>query len=258
MESQYRKALKSLPLGGIQYHSSVGSTNDEALVLAAQNAPDLTLIIANEQTQGRGRMGRQWFTPPNSALAMSLILRPTHSEKSLPSRATGLLAVALTEALQELGLSPRIKWPNDVLIDGQKVAGILVESVWLGDELDALILGLGVNVLHASVPPAKQLGFPTTSIEDETGMYINRAKLLTSILSRVLKWRPKLGTEVFLKAWEENLAFFGQQVQVKTGEGEKTTGEVVGLAMDGGLLLRNEYGKSVTVHFGEVHLRPLP
>ena len=170
---------------------------------------------------------------------------------------TGLLALSLSESLLELGLDPQIKWPNDVLLSGQKVAGILVESSWTGEALDALILGMGVNVLTASVPPDDQLRFPATSVESELRHPIERTDLLRNILSRVLDWRPNLGSDAFIQAWEERLALRGQQVQVE-GSGEGTvTGELLGLEPDGDLSLRTAHGKTITVHFGEVHLRPL-
>lgn len=257
MKAQYLDKLSSLPLGSFHYYDTIGSTNDEAFAWASKGAPDLSLIVADEQTSGRGRMARKWFTPPHSALAMSLILRPTSTERAHPSRMTGLLALSLTESLLELRLNPQIKWPNDVLLSGRKVAGILVESSWTGDTLDALILGMGVNVLDASIPPADKLLFPATSIETELGHPIHRAELLRDILTGVLEWRSKLGSDAFLKAWEEKLAFRSQQVQVEERSGETLIGELIGLESDGSLRLCNEHGKSVTVHFGEVHLRPL-
>jgi BirA family biotin operon repressor/biotin-[acetyl-CoA-carboxylase] ligase len=258
MESlYYQDKLSSLNLGSFRFYNSLGSTNDEALTWASTGAPDLSLIVADEQISGRGRMDRKWFTPPHSALAISLILRPTPMERTNPSRTIGLLALSLTESLLELGLNPQIKWPNDVLLSGRKVAGILVESSWMGDTLDALILGMGVNVLKASMPPANQLLFPATSIETELGHVVERTELLKNILTRILAWRPKLGTDAFINAWEKNLAFRGQQVQVEEGSGKTIIGELLGLESDGSLHLRDEHGKSVTVHFGEVHLRPL-
>ncbi len=257
MKSQYRSAIEKLPLGSFRYYHTIGSTNDVALEWASQDAPDLSLIIADEQTSGRGRMDRQWFTPPNSALAMSLILRPTRIESAHPSRATGLLAVSLTKSLIELGLNPQIKWPNDILLTGRKVAGILVELVWTGTELDALVLGMGVNVLSASVLPSDQLLFPATCIEAELKRQVERADLLKDILINVTNWRSKLGTAEFLKTWEANLAFRGQQVQVEERNGKTITGEIIGLEPDGSLCLRNMHGKSEIVHFGEVHLRPV-
>jgi BirA family biotin operon repressor/biotin-[acetyl-CoA-carboxylase] ligase len=256
-KTQLEKNLLHLPLGAIRYYDTIGSTNDDALTWASQGAPDLSLIFADEQTSGRGRMERKWFTPPRSALALSLILYPTAMEQAHPSRTTGLLALSLTEALLTLGLDPQIKWPNDVLLRGKKVAGILVETAWTGEKMDALVLGMGVNVLSTSVPPADQLLFPATSIESELGHPIEQAELLKDILIRLLDWRPNLGTEAFLKAWEEHLAFRGQQVRVEVGSGKPFLGELLGLESDGSLRLRNENGKTVTVRFGEVHLRPL-
>jgi len=255
-ETELQKQLSNLSLSAFRYYDSVGSTNNEALRWVSQGAPDLSLVVADEQTGGRGRMDRRWFTPPNSALAMSLILRPTQDEHAHPSRMTGLLALSLTESLLELGLVPQIKWPNDVLLGGKKVAGILVESTWTGERLDAFVLGMGVNVLEKSVPLAEQLLFPATSIETELGHQVERTSLLRSILEGALKWRPLLSTGGFLKAWEDNLAFRGQQVQVEGGSEETIIGELLGMASDGSVRLRDDRGKFVTVQFGEVHLRP--
>jgi BirA family biotin operon repressor/biotin-[acetyl-CoA-carboxylase] ligase len=256
-EIQLEQYLSPIPLSALRHYDTISSTNDEALAWASQGAPDLSLIIADEQTSGRGRMNRKWFTPPHSALAMSLILSPTTIERMHPARTTGLLALSLAESLLKLGLVPQIKWPNDVLLTNRKVAGILVESSWLGEELDALVLGLGVNVLNVSVPPAEQLSFPATSIETELGHPIERMELLRDILLRALDWRPNLGTDAFLESWEGSLAYRGQQVHVEGRSEGPVIGEVLGLDTDGGLRLRDEHGKSVTVQFGEVHLRPL-
>lgn len=257
MESIYRSAIKNLSTGGFRYYRTIGSTNDEAHEWVSNNAPDFSLIIADEQTSGRGRMNRKWYTPPNSALAMSLILRPTKVEELHPTHATGLLAIALTETLQTLELSPKIKWPNDVLLAGRKVAGILVESHWTDGKLEALILGMGVNVRKASVPPENQLSFPATCIEKELGFVIERVELLKGILSNVRKWRPKLGKQDFIEEMETNLAYLGNQVQVQNSNGKSIAGKILGLEPDGSLLLEDTDGKSFCMHFGEVHLRPL-
>ncbi|MFL7869121.1 MAG: biotin--[acetyl-CoA-carboxylase] ligase [Anaerolineales bacterium] len=256
-QTEIERELSSLPLSALRYFDTIGSTNDEALAWASQDAPDFSLVIADEQTSGRGRMDRKWFTPPGAALALSLILRPTNVERAHPSRMTGLLALALVESLLQLGLAPQIKWPNDVLLAERKVAGILVESSWVGARLDAMILGMGVNVLNAAIPPADQLLFPATSIETELGHTVERSSLLREILTSVHGWRPKLGTDAFLKAWDENLAFHGQQVQVEGRSGDPIIGELLGLEADGSLRLQNELNRSITVRFGEVHLRLL-
>jgi BirA family biotin operon repressor/biotin-[acetyl-CoA-carboxylase] ligase len=256
-EAEYKRYLSSLTIGALRYYDTTGSTNDDALAWASKGAPDMSLLIANEQTNGRGRMDRKWFTPPQSALAMSLILRPSSSERAYPARTTGLLALSLISSLRKLGLKPQIKWPNDILLRGRKVAGILVETIWIGEELNALVLGMGINVLQASVPPPNQLNFPATSIETELGYPVERIELLRDILASAIGWRPKLGTSSFLTAWEENLAYRRQQVQVERGGNKTVVGELTGLNPDGSLRLIDQHGKTVTVQSGEVHLRPV-
>jgi BirA family transcriptional regulator, biotin operon repressor / biotin---[acetyl-CoA-carboxylase] ligase len=256
-EGRLQKALSSLPLGGLRYFDSIGSTNDDALSWAAEGGPDLSLVISNEQTAGRGRSGRKWITPPGSAVAFSLIMRPTPGELEYPARITGLGALALLDTLRSIRLFPQIKWPNDVLVNGRKVAGILVESQWLGDILQASILGIGVNVLNGSSPPPESAAFPATCIEDELKHPLDRAVLIKDILSAILNWRDKIGGEEFLEAWEDSLAFRGQQVQVTGDTQLSLTGELIGLEQNGNLRLRTPDGYIQRCQFGEIHLRPV-
>jgi BirA family transcriptional regulator, biotin operon repressor / biotin---[acetyl-CoA-carboxylase] ligase len=257
-EGQLRQALAHLSLGGgLRYFEKIGSTNDEAQAWASQGAPDWTLLVADEQTAGRGRTGRKWLTLPGTALAFSLILRPSTDEQKFPARVTGLGALAVVDALEKLGINAQVKWPNDVLIDGRKAAGILVKSVWAGDSLEALIVGIGINVLAASVPPMDQLLFPATSIENALGHSADRIELLSSVLAALKRRRAQLAREEFLRAWEGALAFRGEQVEiVKDGE-QPLRGSLLGLETDGSLVLMVN-NKRMTVHFGEVHLRPAP
>lgn len=255
--TEVKKSLSRLPLGDIKYFESLGSTNDEALAWAATDAPDLSLVIADEQTAGRGRLNRKWFTPSGTALAFSLILCPTTDEKLHLTRIVGLAALALAESLQRRGMAAQIKWPNDVLILGRKVSGILVESVWSGDDVDCVVIGMGVNVLKGSVPPAEVLQFPATSLEDELGQTLERTEVLYDILAALLELRPRMGTSEFIAQWNSLLAFHGERVQVETGTTPAVMGHVSGLDSDGSLRLQNDHGESMTVRFGDVHLRPL-
>ncbi|MCI0550877.1 MAG: biotin--[acetyl-CoA-carboxylase] ligase [Anaerolineae bacterium] len=255
--NELNKALSKLPLGDIKYFESIGSTNDEALAWAANDAKDLSLVIADEQTAGRGRLDRKWFTPPGTALAFSLILRPTTDERPHLSRIVGLAALAVADALRTRRLTPQIKWPNDVLLLGHKVAGILVESVWSGEDIDCVVIGVGINVLKGSVPPADLLHFPATSLEDELGYPPDRLEVLFDILSNLIDMRPQLGTEEFLNRWGEALAFLGEQVQIEVGSEPPILGQLLGLESDGSLRLRDGHDKTVAVRFGDVRLRPL-
>jgi BirA family biotin operon repressor/biotin-[acetyl-CoA-carboxylase] ligase len=254
-ENNLQKTLSGLPLGRLRYFDSIGSTNDEALAWAAQGARDLSIIIADEQSAGRGRLKRKWFTPKGTALAFSLILHPSTAERSYPARTVGLGALALASACLGLGLRAQIKWPNDVLLDGKKVAGILVESAWTGDALDALVLGLGVNVLTVSVPPEDQVIFPATSLESELGQSVDRVDILRATLSALLLWRSKLATDEFLKAWEDALAFRGKQVQIFKDNESPLMGELLGLAPDGALRLREANNNILAIQCGEIRLR---
>ncbi|MEW5940406.1 MAG: biotin--[acetyl-CoA-carboxylase] ligase [Chloroflexota bacterium] len=296
-QTSLQKRLASLPLGELRYFDSVGSTNDLALAWATEGAPDLSLILADEQTQGRGRAGRKWITPRGTALAFSLILRPAltptpvsdrptgrgesdlalrHSLRSqgnapglvserptgmgeAVSLLTGLGAVALVDALKKYGLAAQIKWPNDVLLNRKKCAGILVESVWTGEALDASVVGMGVNALAGAVPPAEDLLFPATSVEEALGRPADRLDLLYEILAALLARRPRLASPAggeLAEAWEEALAFKEEPVRVEGGSGETLEGRIAGLESDGALRLQTSRDKIVTVHFGEMRLRP--
>jgi BirA family biotin operon repressor/biotin-[acetyl-CoA-carboxylase] ligase len=257
-ERKLAAALHGLGLGGLRFLSSTGSTNDEALAWAAEGAKDLSLVFADEQTAGRGREGRKWFTPPGSALAFSLILRPTGLERELVGRYSGLGALALVRALEKKpGIRAQIKWPNDVLINEKKAAGILVETVWLGDEVDSVVLGMGVNVAPESVPPPEGLNFPATCVQTEGVIAIPRLVLLKNLLAELISLRASLASDEFLQAWEAALAFRGQTIRVWVGEMEPVSGEIAGLEADGGLRVRLDTGEIRAIRFGEVHLRPL-
>jgi BirA family biotin operon repressor/biotin-[acetyl-CoA-carboxylase] ligase len=258
-EHSLNKKLSKLNIGGLRYFDSIGSTNDEALAWAATGAPDVSVVIADEQTQGRGRLNRKWFTPKGSGLAFSLILRPSVFADLRPhlSRTVGLAALSIAESCSKLGLAPRIKWPNDILLNGKKTAGILIENVWSGDDVDSLVIGMGINVYKASVPPAEILHFPATSLEDELGKEPPaREEIVFDILNAFLRWRERVGTDELIHAWEEILAFRGEQVQVQAGGESQTTGELIGLESDGSLSLRDAHDKSVIIRFGDVSLRP--
>ncbi len=255
-EIKLNKLLSKLPIGKLKYFDSAGSTNDEALAWAANDAKDLSLVVADKQTAGRGRLNRKWFTPPGTALAFSLILRPSKAERPHLSRMVGLAALSITDSLLARGLSPQIKWPNDILLNGRKVAGILIESVWSGEDVDCIVIGMGVNILKGAVPDTDMLLFPATSLEDMPGYPVERAEVLHDILAALIILRPQLSTDEFMAKWEELLAYRGRQVQVQMGSEGSVIGNITGLETDGSLQLRDQSGKSLTVQFGDIRLRP--
>jgi BirA family transcriptional regulator, biotin operon repressor / biotin---[acetyl-CoA-carboxylase] ligase len=254
-EHSLKKSLSKLNIGDLRYFDSIGSTNDEALAWAGAGARDLSIVIADEQTQGRGRLDRKWFTPKGSGLAFSLILRPSKTLRPHLSRTVGLAALSMAESCLGLGLAPRIKWPNDILLNGKKTAGILIETVWTGEDVDSLVIGMGLNVYKISVPPAELLMFPATSLENELGQEAPpREEILFSILKAFIHWRERMGTDELIHAWDEMLAFRDEQVQA--GGEPPVTGVLLGLESDGSLRLRDAHDKSVIIRFGDISLRP--
>ena len=257
-ESSLKRSLSKLNLGGLRYFDSIGSTNDEALAWAASGAKDLSLVIADEQTRGRGRLDRKWVTPKSSALAVSVILRPSASARPHLSRTVGLAALSIADACLKLGLSPKIKWPNDILVNGKKLAGILIESVWSGEDVDSLVIGMGINVHAASLPPADMLQYPATCIEEHLdGKLPAREEILREIMNAFLTWRERIGSDELVKAWEEKLAFRGEQVQILAGDAAPVFGRLDGLESDGSLRLLDEHDNFVIIRFGDVSLRPI-
>jgi BirA family biotin operon repressor/biotin-[acetyl-CoA-carboxylase] ligase len=250
--------LDGLPVPHIRYFESIGSTNDEALAWAADGADDGCLVVADLQTQGRGRLGRHWVTQSGAALAFSLILHPRQEELPHLGFFSPLGAMAISQALEEnLGLDPQIKWPNDVLLGRRKAAGILVEAAWVGDSLQGMVIGIGLNVSRAAVPPAEALRFPATSVEESAGRPVDRLELLRAILSALFAWRPRLASQAFRQGWEQRLAFREEWVQVEEGGTESAaSGQVVGIDAQGGLLLRDAAGAVRSIAVGDVHLRP--
>lgn len=254
-QPELESILSNLNLKDIRFFDSIGSTNDEALAWTKEGAGDLSLVVADEQTLGRGRLDRRWFTPPRTALAFSLILRPTPNEKPFLSRIVGLAALAVADALQMLSLDPQIKWPNDILLNGRKLAGILIEATWIEEEVSSLVIGMGINVAKAAVPTTDILGFPAISLESVLGYVPDRKVLLHAILTNIITLRPHMGTDSFMSAWEKKLAYYGRQVRVEMGGEKSVSGRVDGLEPDGSLRIKNDDGKSISVRFGDVRLR---
>jgi BirA family biotin operon repressor/biotin-[acetyl-CoA-carboxylase] ligase len=264
--------LADLPIGGLRYFDRVGSTNDEAIRWVEEGAADLSIVIADEQTAGRGRRNRNWFTPNGAALAFSLILRPplytTLDSSHLPlspgyvSRLTALGALSISDALWErYHLDGKIKWPNDVLVDDRKLAGVLVETTWIGYQLTASVLGMGINVAPASVPAEHSLTTPATCVETALGRRVSRQNLLQCVISQVIKWRLYLDSDIFQQAWENKLAYRGKWVNINPENGIKDQppqeGQVLGLDQDGFLILRSQEGYLFTLQSSAYRITPI-
>lgn len=260
MADELETRMIGLPVQ-VRRYTSISSTNDAALDWAMHGSPDYGLVFADHQIAGRGRFNHTWITQPGAALAFSLILHPKPAETKIASLFSPLAALALCEALQKFPALRRpkaceIKWPNDILIHGRKTAGVLVESIWLGNKMHSAIIGMGVNIKPEAVPPARDLAFPATCVEAEAGTAVDRFDLLHDIVERMVALRAILLEKEFIDRYEHLLAFKGQKVNIMDEKKVTASGIVSGIASNGDLLLEDETGQMVSTITGDVHLRP--
>ena len=216
--------------------ATVDSTQRVAFELAEGGASDGTVVVADTQTAGRGRRGRAWHDAPGDGLLVSIVLRPRLSVADLP-KLSFAAAVAVAEALDlTTGLTTRLKWPNDVLVNGRKLAGILLESRIVANPL--VVAGIGINMRQRSFPA--DLAGTATSVDLEGGRAVEGEELLEAVLDAFDRWRSRLESEGFapLRArWLALADTIGREVTV----GEHV-GVAVDLAVDGALVLRQRGG----------------
>ncbi len=239
-ENRIRSAVGERPF---RWYAQIGSTNAEALAWLHDGAPAGALVLADEQLQGRGRHGRGWHTPAGAALAVSLILLPAVEE--LPHM-TMLGALAIAELASAVGARDvSLKWPNDVLVGGRKLAGVLCEAVWQGDQLTGAVLGMGINVRVDFRGSA--LEGQATSLETECGRSLERAQLLVHLLERVEHWLGQADSEGIYHTWRARLCLPTEPVLINGLRGVPE-----GVAPDGALILRDADGALHQLHGGEL------
>ena len=237
----------------VYYDETTTSTMERAKREAEAGAPEGAVAIAEEQTKGRGRMGRSWISPPGVNLYFTIMLRPALEQlRPLPV----IAPLAVCEAIEETtALLPRIKWPNDVLIDGSKVAGVLAESEVTGEDVRFVLVGTGINVNldAAAYPEIREIA---TSLRAELGRDVSREEVLAATLTHFERLYQALRRgEVVSMPWKQRLDTLGKQVRVETAAGGVHEGVAVEADSDGSLIVRRDDGSHVRVDAGEVTLR---
>jgi birA, biotin-[acetyl-CoA-carboxylase] ligase region len=254
--SALKYALSDIQLGGLRAFDTIGSTNDEAIAWADAGCADFSLVIADEQTRGRGRFDRRWVTRPGASLAFSLILTPSPAELPLLPLFAPLCGLAIWQALKDrYGIPTEIKWPNDILLHRRKCSGILVEAAWNGSRLQAVVLGIGINIREDSIPPADLQMFPASFLNSASDLPIDRFELLAAVLHTIHAWRPKMGSPEFYQTWQVHLAFKGEQVAIVQSPKPSIIGVIEGIDGAGRLVLRESDDKLQYIEVGDVHLR---
>lgn len=233
----------------IFHHDSLGSTMDEARKLAEQGAPEGTVVIAEEQTAGRGRFNRTWVSPRGQNLSFSVLLRPTPAQ--LPSmNMAATLAVARAVA-SVTGRETAVKWPNDVRIDGRKISGILIETAIEAGEVKYAIVGIGVNV---NMDPSRfpEIASIATSVFSETGNKADRTEVLRLVLKNFDDlYRTVKGGGSLTQEWAAILETLGRMVQVRWLD-QVVEGKAESIDEQGNLIIKRPDGSTFTAVAGEV------
>jgi len=235
------------------YDASVPTTMDVARREAQAGAAEGAIAIAEEQTAGRGRMGRSWVSPPGVNLYFTLILRPTVEQlRYLPV----IAPLAVCQAIEETtGLFPRIKWPNDVAINDKKVCGVLTQSEIADGAVLCALIGPGINV-NIDVAAHEEIRDIATSLRAELGREVGREEVLAATLNHLETLYQALRRgEVVSIAWKHRLDTLGKHVRVSGPRGPIDQGVAVDADSDGSLILRRDDGSHVRIEAGEVTLR---
>jgi BirA family biotin operon repressor/biotin-[acetyl-CoA-carboxylase] ligase len=230
--------------------AETASTNDVAREQARRGVKSGFLVAASRQTAGRGRLGRNWESPPERGLYVSIVLRPDLALADV-GKLTILSSVATVDAVEAVGgLRPQIKWPNDLLIGGRKLAGLLIETEHRAGRVGFAVIGIGLNVRHERADFSPEVRELATSLYLATGHLYRRADLLVALL-KAFEQRLSRPFAETREAWTASSLTLGQQVTLTTARGRKH-GQALGLDESGALLMRTDSGQIETVTAGDM------
>jgi BirA family biotin operon repressor/biotin-[acetyl-CoA-carboxylase] ligase len=239
----------------VHYVPVLGSTNSHAKELARRGEAEGALVVTERQTEGRGRLGRQWHSPPGVNLLFSVLFRPPFSMDRVFSL-TMLVAASLVDAIHAMsGLNTLIKWPNDIYCHGKKMAGILTEFSTEGRAIEYVVVGTGLNV-NWDLRDQPELEHSATSLMNELGYPVSRVTLLSYFLELLEKnyGLILMGNDALIRdQWNRCSMVIGRQVLIDP-EGEKKKATVTGIDRNGALLIEEEDGRSASIVCGDVQV----
>jgi BirA family transcriptional regulator, biotin operon repressor / biotin---[acetyl-CoA-carboxylase] ligase len=256
-EAEIRAVMQNGLIGSrLVIEQETVSTNIDAFRLAEAGAQEGTVVIADRQTSGKGRLGRQWVSPGGVNLYCSVVLRPPLMPYEAP-QLTFLSAVAVAKAIEiTTDLKPTIKWPNDILLDGSKVAGLLNEMSAETDRVGFVILGIGVNLNMSQEQFPDDLRHPATSVAIRRGSPVARIRFVAVLLAELDRAYTDFlagGFKVLREEWERRCNAYGRQVQVDMGS-SRLEGAFAGIDQDGAMLVRLPDGRQERILSGDVRV----
>ena len=258
IETEISQDLKTALVGRkVICYDAVDSTNLVLKNLAREGAEDGTVVVADSQGTGRGRMERAFFSPPGKGIWVSILLRPTFLPQDAP-KCTLMAAVAVAHAMEAFGLRAEIKWPNDILHDGRKLVGILTEMSAEMDRVNYVVIGIGINVNIAPEDFPAELRAIATSLMQMKGAPLPRVAFLQELLRVLDDLYASVQREGFapvLAAWREYAVTLGQEVRVIGPAGEEFEGVAADIDAEGALLVDTAEGRR-RVLAGDVSIRP--
>lgn len=240
----------------LYYYQEIGSTNDEAFKLAGAGALEGTVIIADSQTKGKGRLQRIWHSPSGANIYTSIILRPNFAPKLAPQMLI-MAGVAIAEILEEYCIGRvNLKWPNDVYLNGKKVCGILSQMKTTVNDVDFVVLGIGINVNISYEQLPLDIRDIATSLNIEGGREFSRQELIISLYENLTKWYKKLkrnGFDEIKEKWLSMTPMIGCNIQVMFQD-EVIRGKALDIDEHGSLIIMNSEGETIKISAGDVSI----
>ena len=237
----------------VNRYVEVDSTNDVALEAGRSGAEDGLVVWAQRQTRGRGQKERVWQSQPKSSLTFSVLFRPNLEEQVVLGRFTALGALAVAHTIgTKTGFDAQVKWPNDVLLNGKKICGVLAETDLQAGQTNAVVVGVGVNLLPGAFNANASLNYPASDIFSETGISLDAQTWLLAILNAMQELRQVLPGDAFVREWNEKLAFKGEMRVIRNHKGETGLFRLLDVLSDGSLRVERADGQQFCFQSAEV------
>lgn len=234
-------------------YEEVGSSNDVAMEAARSGAEDGLVVWAFRQTRGRGQRNHTWESQPESSLTFSVLFRPNQEELTSLGRFTALGALAVAQAVQgKTGFEAQVKWPNDVLLNGKKICGVLTETDLQAGRANAVVVGVGVNLLPGAFETNAAINYPASDIFSETGISLDAETWMWTVLEAMQVLRQVMPGDAFIREWNTRLAFKGEMRTIRNHKGETGLFRLLGVLSDGSLRVEDAEGQQFSFQSAEV------